>query len=103
MLEVTKVAIDELTEYFKNKERKPIRIFLNSGGWGGPRLAMVLDEPKDTDTVFDIDGFTFIVDEALLIKAAPIKVNFAHFGFQLDCALEFDEGCTACPTSSACG
>jgi Fe-S cluster assembly iron-binding protein IscA len=32
MLEVTKVAIDELTEYFKNKERKPIRIFLNSGG-----------------------------------------------------------------------
>jgi hypothetical protein len=31
---------------------------------------MVLDEPKDTDTVFDIDGITFIVDEALLIKAA---------------------------------
>ena len=32
MLQVTTLAIDELTEYFKGKERKHIRIFLNSGG-----------------------------------------------------------------------
>ena len=64
---------------------------------------MVLDEPKDTDTVFDINGFQFIIDEGLLIEAKPIKVDFAHFGFQLDCALQFDEECTACPTSRACG
>jgi Fe-S cluster assembly iron-binding protein IscA len=32
MLEVTKSATDEIAEYFKNKEVKPIRIFLNSGG-----------------------------------------------------------------------
>jgi hypothetical protein len=62
---------------------------------------MVLDEPKDTDTVFDIDGFRFLVEEDLLGEVAPIKVDFAHFGFQLDCALQFDEACTAC--SSACG
>lgn len=63
---------------------------------------MVLDEPKDTDTVFDINGFHFIIDEDLFIEARPIKVNFAHFGFQLDCSLQFDGGCTACSTSSAC-
>jgi len=32
MLEVTKLAADKLNEYFKGKERKPIRIFLNAGG-----------------------------------------------------------------------
>ena len=32
MLEVTKLATDKLNEYFNGKERKPIRIFLNSGG-----------------------------------------------------------------------
>jgi len=32
MLEVTKSATDEIAEYFKGKEVKPIRIFLNSGG-----------------------------------------------------------------------
>lgn len=64
---------------------------------------MALDEPKGTDSVFDINGFQFIIDEDLLLEAKPIKVDFAHFGFQLDCALQFDEGCTACSTSSACG
>jgi len=32
MLEVTELATDKLNEYFKGKERKPIRIFLNAGG-----------------------------------------------------------------------
>ncbi|MEJ2658889.1 MAG: hypothetical protein P8012_17165 [Desulfobacterales bacterium] len=63
---------------------------------------MALDEPKDSDTVFDIDGFQFIVDEDLLGEAAPIKVDFSQFGFKFDCALQFDGGCTACPTSRAC-
>jgi hypothetical protein len=32
MLEVTETATSELTEFFKGKEVKPIRIFLNEGG-----------------------------------------------------------------------
>jgi Fe-S cluster assembly iron-binding protein IscA len=32
MLEITKLATNKLNEYFKGKERKPIRIFLNAGG-----------------------------------------------------------------------
>ena len=103
MLKVTKKATDKIAEYLQDREVKPIRIFLNSGGWGGPSLALVLDEPKDTDDVFDIDGFQFIVDKEFLREAEPIKVDFSHFGFQFDCAIEFQEGCTACPTSSACG
>ena len=64
---------------------------------------MALDEPRDTDDVFDIDGFQFIVDKNFLREAGPIKVDFSGFGFQFDCTLEFEEGCRACPTSSACG
>ena len=64
MLEVTKSATEKIAEYFKDKEITPIRIFLNSGGCGLPSLALDLDEPKDTDHVFDIDGFNFIVDNS---------------------------------------
>ena len=64
---------------------------------------MVLDEPKDTDMVFDIDGFKYVVDKEFMKEAEPIKVDFYGFGFQFDCAIEFEEGCTACPTSTACG
>jgi iron-sulfur cluster assembly protein len=103
MLKVTKKAIDKIAEYLQDKEVKPIRIFLNSGGCGGPSTAMALDELKDTDDVFDIDGFQFVVDKEFLKEAEPITVDFAHLGFQIDCAIEFEEGCSGCGTSSACG
>jgi hypothetical protein len=32
MLEVTKSATDKIAEYLKDREVKPIRIFLNAGG-----------------------------------------------------------------------
>jgi hypothetical protein len=32
MLEVTKPAAEQIAEYFKGKDIKPIRIFLNEGG-----------------------------------------------------------------------
>lgn len=32
MLEVTKAAIEQIAEFFKGKDVKPIRIFLNEGG-----------------------------------------------------------------------
>jgi iron-sulfur cluster assembly protein len=103
MLKVTKKATDKIAEYFQDRDVKPIRIFLNSGGCGGPSTAMALDELKDTDEVFDIDGFQFVVDKEFLKEAEPIKVDFAHLGFQIDCAIEFEEGCSGCGTSSACG
>ena len=59
---------------------------------------MALDEPQDIDSVFDINGFKFVIEKDLLLEAKPIKVDFAHFGFQLDCAMQFDDGCTACST-----
>ena len=103
MLEITKSATDKIAEYLKDREVKPIRIFLNAGGWGGPSLAMALDEPRDTDIVFDIDGFKYIVDKEFMKEAESIKVDFSGFAFQFDCAIEFEEGCTACPASTACG
>ncbi len=104
MLEITKSATDKIAEYLKDREvTPPIRIFLNAGGCGGPSIDMALDEPRDTDNVFEIDGFKFIVDKEFMKEAEPIKVDFTGFGFQIDCALEFEEGCSGCPTSSACG
>jgi iron-sulfur cluster assembly protein len=103
MLEITKSATDKIAEYLKDREVTPIRIFLLSGGCGLPSLAMDLDEPKDTDHVFDIDGFQFIIDKEFMKEAEPIKVDFTGFGFQFDCSLEFEEGCSGCPSSSACG
>ena len=102
MLEVTKSATYEIAEYFKDKERKPIRIFLLAGGCGFPSPVMDVDEIKNTDDVFDIDGFQFVVDKDFLKEAEPIKVDYTRFGFQFDCSLEFEEGCPACISDDCC-
>jgi len=103
MLEVTKSAMDKIAEYFQDKEVEPIRVFLNAGGCGLPSLAIDLDELKDTDHVFDIGGFQFIVDKTFLEEAEPIKVDYTECGFEFDCGLEFEDECSACATTCACG
>ena len=103
MFEITKTATDKLAEFLKDREVPAIRIFLNTGGCGGPSLGMGLDEPRDTDDVFNIDGFKFIVDKEFMKAAEPIKIDFTEFGFQFDCALEFEEGCSACAAAGGCG
>ena len=97
MLEITKSATDKIAEYFIDKEVEPIRIFLHSGGCAPSSLALDVDEIRDTDTVFEIDGFQFIIDEDLLGEAVPIKVDYnARSGFQFDSSLEFEDECSAC-------
>jgi len=64
---------------------------------------MALDEPKDSDDVFDIDGFKYIVDKEFMQKATPIKVDFSEMGFKLDCAINFESECSGCGSTSTCG
>ncbi len=102
MVEVTASATSQIAEYFKGKEITPIRIFINEGGCGGPSLAMALDEQKTTDYVFEIDGFTYIVDKQFMEKAKPIIVDFLGSGFKVDCAIQFSSGCSSCGTTGSC-
>jgi iron-sulfur cluster assembly protein len=103
MVEITKSAIEKISEYFRNNEVKPVRILLHKGGCAMPSLALDVDEPLDTDDVFDIDGFQFVINRILLKDAEPIKVDYnSRSGFQFDSSLEFEEGCAAC-SSDDCG
>lgn len=106
MVEVTQEATKQIQEYFNGKEVTPIRIFLNAGGWGGPSLAMALDEPKDNDNVFDVNGFQFIMEKEFYEKAQPVKVDFLGYGFKIDSSIEFgagDAACGSCSTAGHCG
>jgi iron-sulfur cluster assembly protein len=63
---------------------------------------MALDEPKDTDNVYDIDGFKYIVNQEFLEKVKPIKIDFSEMGFKLDCSIDFSSDCSGCGTKSTC-
>jgi len=65
-------------------------------------MAMALDESKQTDEVFEIDGFKYIVDKEFLAKVKPIKVDFLVSGFKVDCGIDFTSGCSSCSTTGSC-
>jgi len=63
---------------------------------------MALDEPKDNDEIFEVDGFKYLVNKEFMDKAKPIKVDFAMYGFKLDCGIDFGAACGSCSTEGSC-
>jgi Fe-S cluster assembly iron-binding protein IscA len=59
---------------------------------------MALDEPKETDSVFNVNGFQFIVDKDFYEKVKPVKVDFMGYGFRISSSLELGAGgsCGSC-------
>ena len=103
MIEITEAAQKQLENYFADKDRTPIRIYLATGGWAGPRLALALDEPKDNDVNFEIEGFTFLLDKDLNEQGSPFRVDLSYTGFVIDSKIELGGGgeCGSC--SGSCG
>lgn len=63
---------------------------------------MALDETKDTDQVYEVDGFKYIVDSEFIKEAAPIKVDFLEYGFKVTSNLKLESACGSCGTTGSC-
>lgn len=66
---------------------------------------MALDEPRETDEVFHINGFQFVVDKGFYKKAKPITVDFVGYGFRITSSLNLggNAGCGGCKGSCSTG
>ncbi len=101
MVTMSDTASAQIKEYFDGKEVQPIRIFLSAGGCSGPRLMLALDEVRDDDDTFELDGFSFVVDKELLAEAKPIHIDLTPMGFDLTSSLKLEGG--GCGCGSSCG
>ena len=63
---------------------------------------MALDELKDTDNLYEIDGFKYIVDKEFMEQSKPIKVDFKYFGFKLTSGQDSGAECSSCSTTGSC-
>ena len=68
---------------------------------------MVLDEPKDEDDKYEVEGLTYLVDKELGTKAGAIKVDYIdngwQQGFSLSAANPLSEpGGMSCGSSCSC-
>ncbi|MCK9241000.1 IscA/HesB family protein [Desulfocurvus sp.] len=104
MLELTDAARTELLNYFKDKTPEPVRVFLAPGGCSGPRLSLALDQKRDDDAIFDFEGgLTFVMNQALLDEAKPVKVDVTYTGFTVESSLQMAAGGCGCSSASSCG
>ena len=106
MFTLQSAAKAQLDEHFGSKDKEPIRIYLASG-CGGARLGLALDEQKDNDQVFDVEGYSFLMESALFEEAKPVSVAFdASMGFTVESSMKFPEaqgGCSSCGCGGSCG
>jgi len=102
MFNVTDSAKVEVAAYFSDKEVKPIRLFVQSGGCSGSSLVMAVDEKKDGDKIFSIDGIDYLIEEALFSEVQPIEIDFKETGFTINSSF-VPEGGGCCGCSGGCG
>ena len=61
---------------------------------------MALDEPRDTDQVFNVNGFQFVIEKEFYEKAKPVNVDFMGYGFRITSSINFAPadggGCGGC-------
>ena len=66
---------------------------------------MVLDEPKETDDVYKINGFTMLVDKDLHEKTKDITVDYVSYGmgsgFRVESKMPVSAG-SGCSASCSC-
>ena len=62
---------------------------------------MALDEPKESDNVYDVNGFQFIMDKDFDEKARPVTVDFLGYGFKISSNIDFGpaSSCSSCGSS----
>ena len=76
MFQVTESAIENLKEYLeKNEINSAVRVVMQSS-CSGTSLGLGLDDKKDSDKVFEEDGVTFLVDDAIFATTGAIKVDY---------------------------
>jgi iron-sulfur cluster assembly protein len=67
-------------------------------------LALALDESKESDEIYDINGIKYLIDKALSEQAKDVKVDFINYngrsGFSVSSALSLGGG--SCGTSCSC-
>ena len=102
MLTVTEHAQEQIANYFKENELKPIRVFVSSG-CGGRQIALALDSARPEDAVFEFAGVQYLVEKSFLAQAQPIEIDFAGHGFKVSSSLQLGGGgCNGCGSSESC-
>ena len=78
-------AVKTLKDILQDNQDRPqtIRVYFAGIGWGGPSFGIALDEQKDSDTSYEVDGLTFIMDKNEYAQHGDIVIEDTGYGFRV--------------------
>ena len=102
MIEITPRAMHLLDDFFRDIEKKPVRIFVKLGGCGIRSFGVALEKQKKNDETININGYTFIIAKKLWDKVKPVKIDADSIAFRISGnGIQPNSGCGTC--SYMCG
>lgn len=99
MIEISLNAQKELDAFFKNQEKKPIRLYLAPGDVSS-RLEFILDSPIAGDDVITVQNYTFCINSELLKKCGSIFIDVVDDAFVATPKIAFPKRSASCSASS---
>lgn len=76
-IKVTQAAAEELKSKITGQGNNfGVRVYLAGMGWGGPTYGLTLDEPKDTDNVYDVDGIKILFDKEASRYSKDLEIDY---------------------------
>lgn len=84
MITLTEVAGNKVREFLKaqNRDDLALRVYVKPGGCSGFSYGMGLDEPKESDELFEVDGLRVCVDQQSInyVKGAVVDYKDSMLG-----------------------
>jgi iron-sulfur cluster assembly accessory protein len=90
MVTLTDIAAKKVGEFLSSQEQPEagLRVAVKGGGCSGFQYQLALDEPRETDEVFDFEGIRIFVDPQSLRYVDGSEVDFTESlmgsGFQVN-------------------
>lgn len=76
-IKVTPSAAEELKNKIAEQgEKNGVRVYLAGMGWGGPTYGLTLDEPKDTDNVYEVEGVKILFDKEASRYSKGFEIDY---------------------------
>jgi iron-sulfur cluster assembly accessory protein len=88
VVSLTDIAAVKVRGFLEGQQSAGLRVGVRGGGCSGFQYALALDEPRDDDHIFDVEGIKVIVDPDSLTYVDGSEVDFTESlmgsGFQVN-------------------
>lgn len=80
---VDKDVLEKAKMVLEDRGRSALRFNVNGFSWAGPIFNVVLDEQRETDIVYDVDGVKFVAEDAFADFIKDVEIIANRGGFEI--------------------